>query len=228
VLDESSAVALEVALRLIEADAAGGGAGGEVLALSMTPGGDLGGVRSALAMGAGRAITVTDDALAGADALTTAKVLAAAAAQAAPLDLVVAGTESTDGYAGVLLCQMAALLGLPAVTFARAVSVSGGVVGAERQTEHGIEEVACPLPCVLTVTSGAVSPRYPSYKAIVGARSKPVDVLSLDDLGVALGPPAQEVVEALPAASRVPGEVVDDEGQGHERILELLVHLKVV
>lgn len=224
VLDDSSAVALEMALRLSDADEAGS----EVVALSMTPGADMAGVRAALAMGARRAIVVSDDALAGADALTTAKVLAETARREWPLDLVLAGTESSDGYTGVVPCQVAALLGVPAVTFARAITVSGGVLRAERQTERGIEEVECPLPCVATVTSGAVSPRYPSFKAIVGARAKAVDVLSLADVGMALGRPDQQVADVQPVAARAAGEVVDDEGQGHERILELLVRLKVL
>lgn len=221
-LDPADAVGVETALRLAKE-------GDEVVLASMSPARDVGGLRSALAMGAHRAVLVSDDALAGADSLVTATVLAAAARRTAPYDVIVAGTESSDGYTGVLPTQLAALLDLPAVTFARRVEVMGGRLRAERQTEHGTEDVECDLPCVLTVTSGAVTPRYTSYKAIVGARAKPIEVLGLADLGVAC-PDAigQEVVYIATAPPRGAGEVVEDDGTGHARIVELLVRLKVI
>lgn len=222
-LDPADAVGVETALRLATE-------GDEVVLASMSSARDVAGLRSALAMGAHRAVLVSDDALAGADSLVTATVLAAAARRAAPYDLIVTGTESSDGYTGVLPTQLAALLDLPAVTFARRVELAGGRLRAERQTEHGTEDVECDLPCVLTVTSGAVAPRYASYKAIVGARTKPIDVLGLGDLGGVALPQAthQEVVDIATAPLRVAGEVVDDDGIGHERIMELLARLKVL
>ena len=84
------------------------------------------------------------------------------------------------------------------------------------------------MPCVLSVMTGSVTPRYPSYKAIVDARRKPVEVLSLADLGMAAPVVGQEVVSVAAAPGRAAGEIVDDEGRGHERILDLLVQLKVV
>ncbi|HEX9970176.1 MAG TPA: electron transfer flavoprotein subunit alpha, partial [Acidimicrobiales bacterium] len=129
ILDDSDAYGVEMALQL--ADKAGGG---EVTLVSMAPNGEVGGLRTALAMGAAKAILVSDDSLKGADALTTAKVLAAAIKRAEP-DLVIAATESTDGYTGTLPVQVAEVLGLPAVTFAKHVEIDGSTVKVNRQTE---------------------------------------------------------------------------------------------
>src|SRR5436190_10866755 len=119
ILDESDAYGVEMALQL--ADKAGGG---EVTLVSMAPNSESSGLRTALAMGAAKAILVSDDALKGSDALGTAKVLAAAIKRAEP-DLVIAATESTDGYTGTTPAQVAELLGLPSITFAKHIEVSG-------------------------------------------------------------------------------------------------------
>jgi electron transfer flavoprotein beta subunit len=150
-----------------------------------------------------------------------------------PADLVIAGTVSSDGYSGVLASQLAELLGLPALTFARNVRLAGGSLAAERETRDGHDDVECPLPCVLSVMTGSVTPRFPSYKAIVDSRRKPVEVVGLADLG--LPPPAvgQEIVSVTPAADGRGaggggGEIVDDDGHAPERIADLLARLKVL
>src|SRR5579884_3304645 len=178
ILDDSDAYGVEMALRL--AEKAGGG---EVTLVSMAPNGETSGLRTALAMGAAKAILVSDPALQGSDALSTAKVLAAAIKRAEP-DLVVAATESTDGYTGTMPVQVAELLGLPSVTFAKSVDVADGKVKVNRQTEAGYDEVECALPVVITVTAGVVEPRYPSFKGIMAAKSKPVETLTVSDLGL--------------------------------------------
>ena len=148
ILDDSDNYGVEMALQLV--DKAGGC---EVVLVSMAPNSEVGGLRTALAMGAARAILVSDDALKGSDALTTAKVLAAAIRRAEP-DLVIAATESTDGYTGTTPAQVAELLGLPSITFAKHIEVSGPSAVVSRQTEAGYDEVECPLPCLVTVTAG--------------------------------------------------------------------------
>src|SRR5579864_5578539 len=178
ILDDSDAYGVEMALQL--AERAGGG---EVTLVSMAPNGETSGLRTALAMGAAKAILVSDDSLAGTDALGTAKVLAAAIRRAEP-DLILAATESTDGYTGTLPVQIAELLGLPAVTFSKKVTVSGDKVVVERQTEEGYDEVEVPLPALITVTAGVVEPRYPSFKGIMAAKGKPVDEVTVADLGL--------------------------------------------
>ena len=119
----------------------------------------------------------------GRDALGTAKVLAAAIRRAEP-DLVIAATESTDGYTGTTPVQVAELLE-PALGHLRQEGRGDGdSVKVERQTEAGYDEVECPLPAVVTVTAGVVEPRYPSFKGIMAAKSKPVDTLTVADLGI--------------------------------------------
>jgi electron transfer flavoprotein beta subunit len=227
IMDDSDSYGVEMALQL--ADAAGGG---EVTLVSMAPNGETSGLRTALAMGAARAILVSDEALKGSDALGTAKVLAAAIRRAEP-DLILAATESTDGYTGTLPVQVAELLGLPSVTFAKKVAVDGSSVKVERQTEAGYDEVVSPLPALVTVTAGVVEPRYPSFKGIMAAKSKPVDVVTVADLGIdpgAVGAAGsrQEITEVAEAEARGSGEIVEDDGDGSQRIVTFLETLKVI
>jgi electron transfer flavoprotein beta subunit len=227
ILDESDSFGVEMGLQL--ADQAGGG---EVTLVSMAPNGETSGLRTALAMGAARAILVSDPVLAGSDALGTAKVLSAAVRRAEP-DLVIAATESTDGYTGTMPVQMAELLGFPSVTFSKKVTVAEGKVHVERQTEAGYDEVEVPLPALITVTAGVVEPRYPSFKGIMAAKGKPVEELKVADLGLDAGQvgaagAGQEVVSVQPAEARKSGEIVVDEGDGYERILAFLEELKVI
>jgi electron transfer flavoprotein beta subunit len=227
VLDDSDAYGVEMGLQL--AEAAGGG---EVTLVSMAPNDEVSGLRTALAMGAAKAILVSDPALQGSDALATAKVLAAAIKRAEP-DLVIAATESTDGYTGTVPAQVAELLDLPAVTFAKHVEVAGGTLKVQRQTEAGYDEVECPLPAVVSVTAGVVEPRYPSFKGIMAAKSKPVDQLTVADLGlsadeVGWAGARQEIVMVAPAEERKAGEIVEDDGEAHARVVAFLEQLKVI
>ena len=227
ILDDSDAYGVEMALQLV--DKAGGG---EVTLVSMAPNSEVGGLRTALAMGAHKAILVSDDTLKGSDALATAKVLAAAIQRVSP-DLVIAATESTDGYTGTTPVQIAELLGLPALTFAKHIEVSDGTVKIDRQTEAGYDEVTSPLPALVTVTAGVVEPRYPSFKGIMAAKNKPVEELKVADLGVDAGQvggagSGQEIVSVQAAEERKAGEVVEDDGEGHQRIIQFLEQLKVI
>jgi len=227
ILDDSDAYGVEMGLQL--ADAAGGG---EVTLVSMAPNNEVSGLRTALAMGAAKAILISDEALKGSDALATAKVLAAAIKRAEP-DLVIAATESTDGYTGTVPAQIAELLGLPSVTFAKHVEVADGKAKVQRQTEAGFDEVECSLPAVISVTAGVVEPRYPSFKGIMAAKGKPVEELKVGDLGLSpdeVGWPGarQEIVDVSPAEEREAGEIIEDEGDAHERIVQFLAELKVI
>lgn len=227
ILDDSDSYGVEMGLQL--AEQAGGG---EVTLVSMAPNGETSGLRTALAMGAAKAILVSDPALAGSDALGTAKVLAAAIKRAQP-DLIIAATESTDGYTGTLPVQVAELLGLPSVTFSKKVTVSGEKVVIERQTEEGYDEVEVQLPAVVTVTAGVVEPRYPSFKGIMAAKGKPVEELSVSDLGLDAGSvgaagAGQDIVAVAPAEARKAGEIVVDEGEGFQQVVAYLEKIKVI
>jgi electron transfer flavoprotein beta subunit len=227
ILDDSDAYGVEMALQLVTA-----AGGGEVTLVSMAPNDEVSGLRTGLAMGAAKAILVSDPALAGSDALSTAKVLGAAIKRAEP-DLVIAGTESTDGYTGTVPEQIAAIIGFASVTFAKKIEVADGTVKVERQTEAGYDEVEAPLPAVVSVTAGVVEPRYPSFKGIMAAKSKPVDEVTVADLGidaamVGWAGAGQEIVDVSAAPEREAGEVIEDDGEAHLKIVEFLDGLKVL
>jgi len=200
ILDEADTYGVEMALQLV--DKAGEG---EVTVVSMGSGSELAGVRNALAMGAAKAIIVSDDSLRGTDALGTAKVLAAVIRRVSP-DLVLAATKS--------------------------VVINGTNVDVNRQTESGYDEVSAPLPAVVTVTAGVVEPRYASFKGIMAAKSKPVEILSVSDLDLAgqVGPAGarQEITSVVRAESRQAGEKYVDEGDGAAKIVTFLESIKVL
>jgi electron transfer flavoprotein beta subunit len=129
--------------------------------------------------------------------------------------------------------QLAELLGLPSVTFAKNIAVDGSTVKVDRQTDRGYDEITCPLPAVVSVTAGVVEPRYPSFKGIMAAKSKPVDELGLADLGIDAGSvgwagAGQEVVSVEDAPAREAGEIIEDDGTGAEKIVAFLDNLKVL
>lgn len=228
ILDESDSYGVEMALQLV--DKAGDG---EVTLVSMAPNGEVGGLRTALAMGAAKAVLVSDEALAGAGALDTAKVLAAAVGRVESVDLILAATESSDGYTGTVPEQIAAVLDLPSITFAKSVEVGDGTLKVQRQTEAGYDQCESPLPAVVSVTAGVVEPRYPSFKGIMAAKSKPVDQVTVADLGidaamVGWAGAGQEIIDVSPAPEREGGEVIEDDGEGYAKIVEFLDGLKVL
>lgn len=220
ILDDTDRYGIEVGLQLGEKT------GGSVTLVSMGPEGTMQGIRQALAMGVDRAVIIDDPGLEGSDALTTAKVLAAAAHRVG-FDVLVAGVESTDGYSGVVPQMVAELLDVPALTYARKVELAGPRLRIERQTSGGFDVVQSDTPAVLAVTAGAVEPRYPTFRGIMAAKKKPVDRISASDLMVN-GDPRQEVVSVAPAPEREAGEVVEDGGTGHLRIVEFLETAKVI
>ncbi len=223
ILDESDSYGVEMALQLVQT-----AGGGEVSLVSMAPNDEVSGLRTALAMGAAKAVLVSDASLAGADALTTAKVLGAATKKLDDADLILAGTESSDGYTGTVPEQMAEVLGLPSIMFAKTVEVADGTLKVDRQSEAGYDEVTCPLPAVVSVTAGVVEPRYPSFKGIMAAKSKPVETVALGDLGIDSVSWAQNIVAVEDAPEREAGEIIEDDGESFQKIVEFLDNLKVI
>jgi electron transfer flavoprotein beta subunit len=219
VLDDTDRSGVEIALQLAEAT------DGTVTLFSMSPSGSLQGIRQALAMGADKAVLIDDETLKGADALTTAHVLAAAMKREG-FDLVVAGTESTDGYSGVMPQMMSEILDVPCLSFARKVEAGDGSVTIERQTASGYNVVTSPVPALITVTAG-IEPRYPTFKGIMQAKSKPVTTFTAADLGVAADS-GQTIQSVDPVAAREGGSIVEDDGNAFEAIVELLKQVKVI
>lgn len=221
VLDPGDEFGVEAALQLADAH------GGEVTVVSMGPDKAIEAIRRALSMGAVKGVHIVDDALAGADALATAKVLAAAIKREEP-DLVIAGVESTDGYTGVVPAMIAGMLGMPQATFAKQLEVDGSTLKVQRQTEAGYDDVESPLPAVVTVTAGVNEPRYPTLKGIMAAKSKPVDTLSLGDLEVQDAAATQSVAAVNDAPERGAGEKIVDDGEGAAKIASFLAEAKVI
>jgi electron transfer flavoprotein beta subunit len=220
VLDDTDRYGVEVALQLAEASQ------GTVTLYSMSPSGSLQGIRQALAMGADKAFLIDDPSLKGSDALTTAKILSAAISREG-FDLVIAGTESTDGYSGVVPQMMSELLDVPCLSFARKVDVADGAITIERQTAAGYEVVAAHLPALLTVTAGVVEPRYPTFKGIMQAKSKPIDSSTAADLGVT-PESRQAIVTVEPVPAREGGDIIEDDGEAFQQIVAMLEQVKVI
>lgn len=219
-LDPGDEYGLELGLQLTEAS------GGEVTVISMGPEDASAAIQRALAMGAAKGVLVTDPSLRGADALVTARILAAALGRS-PADLIIAGVESTDGYTGTMPVTIAGLMGIPSVTAVRKLEQDGDGFRVERQTEGGYDVLACPSPALITVTAGATEPRYPSLKGIMAAKSKPVERLSATDLGVTEVAATQSVTAVADAPAKAGGEVVSGD-EAVARIVDLLTDAKVL
>ena len=221
VLDPGDECGVEEGLQLKEAH------GGEVVLVSMGPERAKDAIRKGLSMGADRGVLISDPQLAGADALLTARVLAAAIKAEAP-DLVICGTESYDGSTGMVPPMLAELLGFPQLTVAKKVEVDGTNVKIQRQTSDGYQVVEASTPALVTVTAGIAEPRYASLKGIMAARSKEIKQLGLGDLGVERGEPAETITGVTDAEQRKAGEVIEDDGKSVDRIIQVLVQAKVV
>jgi electron transfer flavoprotein beta subunit len=226
VINEMDEYAIEEALKIKEEH------GGEVTVLTMGPASATESVRKALSMGPDKAVHILDDALHGSCALGTSKVLAAALATL-NADLILAGAESTDGRVQVMPHMLAERLGIAALTGARKLSVDGSTLTAERQTEEGYEVVTASTPAIVSVWDTINEPRYPSFKGIMQAKSKPLSVLSLADLGVdpsSVGGAgaSSQVVEAAKRPMRTAGTKVTDSGEGGVALVEFLTSEKFV
>jgi len=219
--------AVEEALRLKEAYGEG-----EVVVLSLGPASALDSLRKALAMGADRVALVSDDGAAGSDLVATSRALAKALERERP-DLVLFGQQSSDSDGAVLWAAVAERLRLPAVSQAAELAVADGTVTVKRQTEFGYDRIAAPLPAVVAVSDAINEPRYPSLKGIMGAKSKPQETLSLDELGVTpelVGEPGSrtEVLALNPPPPRGDSRKIEDDGSAAQQILEFLVERKLL
>lgn len=228
ILDPADEYGVETALRLVEAH------GGEVVAITMGPPSAADALRRAMAMGANRAVHVSDPGLAGSDAPTTARVLAAAIRGEEP-DLVICASEATDAYSGMVPGALAEALDLPQLTFARSVEVDGGTVTVRRDVELGSQVIQTQLPALLTVTASIAEPRYPSFKGVMAAKRKPIDEQTVASLGLdpsQVGEPGarERVLLIEEVRTEKQGKVVRDDGSGSsvDEIVAFLQRIQVV
>jgi len=211
---------VEEALRV--RDAAGDG---EVVVVSLGPAGAADALRKTLAMGADRSVLVTDSSFEGADLVATAHALAGALRRE-EADLVLFGQQSADGDGACLWAAVAELLRTPVVSQVAELSVEDGAVSGRRQTELGYERIRAPLPAVVAVSDAINEPRYPSLKGIMGAKSKPQEVLSAADVG-GVEAARTTVLDTSPPPSR--GDRRRVEGAGApEAIVEFLVERRLL
>jgi electron transfer flavoprotein beta subunit len=221
VLDPGDECGIEEGLQLKEAH------GGEVVLVSMGPERAKDAIRKGLSMGADRGVLITDPQLAGADAMLTARALAAAIKPEQP-DLVICGTESYDGSTGMVPPMLAELLGMPQLTVAKKVEIDGSTVRVHRQTADGYQVVEATGPALVTVTAGIAEPRYASLKGIMAARSKEIKQVGLGDLGIDRGDPAEMIEGVTDAEARKAGSIIEFDGTAVDRILQVLSDAKVV
>lgn len=225
-LNHFDANAVEEALRLKgESDT-------EVVVLSMGPEKAADSLRKALAMGADRAVLVSDESAAGSDLLATSRVLAKALEREGA-ELVLFGQQASDADGAVLWAAVAERLRRPVVSQAAELSLQDGSLRVKRQTEFGYDVIEAPLPAVVAVSDAINEPRYPSLKGIMGAKRKPQEVLSLADLGLEASAAGEagsgtKVLALADPPARGDARKIEDDGNAAQAILDFLVEKRLV
>jgi len=225
-LNHFDANAVEEALRLK------GDGEGEVVVVSLGPEKAADSLRKALAMGADRAVLVSDEAAAGSDLVATSKVLAGALARE-NADLVLFGQQASDADGAVLWAAVAERLRRPVVSQAAELTVSGDTVRVKRQTEYGYDVIEASLPAVVAVSDAINEPRYPSLKGIMGAKKNPFETLTVSDTGVAADEAGEAgsktEVRALGAPpSRGEAKKIEGDANAAQAIVDFLAEKRLV
>jgi electron transfer flavoprotein beta subunit len=193
----------------------------EIVLLAMGPDSVTASLRKGLSLGADSALHVLDDGLGGADLLRTSAVLAAALTTTG-YDLIIAGNESTDGRGGVIPAMVAEQLGLPHLTSIDSVEIAADRIGGARETENGTLDVHASLPAIISITERAPEVRFPNFKGILGAKKRPIIVMSLSDLTVAEASAHSVIVSTTQRPARTAGTKNVDEGSAAVELAEFL------
>ena len=225
-LNATDVNAVEEALRLKEAH------GGEVVVASLGPAKALDSVRKALAMGADRALIVSDDAASGSDLVATSYALAKAVEREAA-DLVLFGQQSSDSDGAVLWAAVADRLRRPLISQVAELGIDGTTVQGKRQTEFGYDVIAAPLPAVIAVSDAINEPRYPSLKGIMGAKSKPTETVTLAEIGVeadraGTGGSRTSVLGLAPPPAKGDQVKIEDDGSAAGTLVDWLAERKLL
>jgi electron transfer flavoprotein beta subunit len=228
-LNAFDANAVEEALRLKEA-----AGDGEVVVLSLGPAKTQDALRKALAMGADRAVLISDEAAAGSDLVATSCLLAKALEREEPQpDLVLFGQQAGDSDGAVLWAAVADRLRRPLVSQAAEVTHADGNVTVKRQTEFGYDVIQAALPAVVAVSDAINEPRYPSLKGIMGAKSKPQATLTVSDLGVGADRSGEqgsrtEVLALNDPPARGESRKIEDDGNAAQQIVDFLAEKRLL
>jgi electron transfer flavoprotein beta subunit len=225
-LNHFDANAVEEALRLK------GDGDAEVVVVSLGPAKAADSLRKALAMGADRAVLVSDDAAAGSDLVATSKLLAKAL-ERENADIVLFGQQASDSDGAVLWAAVAERLQRPVVSQASELSVSDATLHVKRQTEFGYDIIEAPLPAVVAVSDAINEPRYPSLKGIMGAKKKPFDTLTLQDIGVDAAEAGEQgsktqVLGLGEPPARGDARKIEDDGNAAQQIVDFLAEKRLV
>ncbi len=219
VLDDTDIYGIEVALLLKEKFDA------EVTVISMTKVGTQKGIQQALQMGPDKALVLEDESLVGSNSLMTSNVLSELAKKV-DADIVIFGTESTDGYAGVVPQQVSRILNIPCISYVKNIEINDDVT-LTRQTIEGSEKVKLPEKCVLSVTASGVEPRYPNFKDIMAAKNKEVEIISSNDIDINIEQ-NMNFLEIAEISSSKQGEKITDEGEAYQIIIDKLKEIKAI
>ena len=219
--------AVEQALQVVEKAGEG-----EITFLTMGPEAAAEALRKALSMGGDAGVHIVDDSLHGSDAIATSLVLAAAVRRISP-DVVICGMASTDGTMSVVPAMIAERLGMTALTLASSLSIEGDTVTIRRDSDEASTTITGSLPALVSVTDQTGEARYPSFKGIMAAKKKPVETLTLGDLGiepaqVGLGAAWSAVENISKRPPRQAGTIVTDEGDGGVKLADFLAAGKFI
>jgi electron transfer flavoprotein beta subunit len=206
----------------------------EIIAVTMGPESAVRALHKAVALGADRSVHLTDEALAGSDVCATGYALARALAKEQP-DLVLLGQQSDDGECYTIGAVVADHLTMPSLTQVIKIDVDDGKLICERQAEYGYDTVEVTLPAVISVGDAINEPRYPSLKAIMGAKKKPLDTHSAGELGIEADRVGESgsrtrVLGVNPPPEKEPGEIIEDEDTNEtvEKIVGWLEERKLI
>jgi electron transfer flavoprotein beta subunit len=187
----------------------------EIVAVTMGPEGAVRALHKAVSLGADRSLHLCDDALAGSDVAATGYALAQALRREQP-DLVLLGQQSDDGECYTVGAIVADHLAMPSLTQVIKLDIDDGKLRCERQAEYGYDTVEVDFPAVISVGDAINEPRYPSLKAIMGAKKKPLDTLTVGDLGIDVSRVGGEGSAAHWTGAKEPpkkpaGQIIEDE-----------------
>jgi electron transfer flavoprotein beta subunit len=206
----------------------------EVVAVTMGPESAYRALHKAVALGADRSVHLTDEALAGSDVCATGLALAKVLESESP-DLVLLGQQSDEGECYTIGAVVADHLKMPSLTQVIGIEIADGKLRCERQAEYGYDTVDIEFPAVISVGDAINEPRYPSLKAIMGAKKKPLDKKAIGDVGIEAGQVGEAgskttVLSLNPPPAKQAGEIIEDEDTNEtvEKIVAWLDERKLI